>query len=172
MLIVSFLASLSGCSGIDHLRYADMQPKADLRNYFTGPLRAWGIIQDRSKNVVSRFDVKMVGRWDGDQGVLEEDFSYYDGSKQKRVWKIRRFSDENYEGTADDIIGKAKGSVRGNAMHWVYEMDVPVEGSTYRIKFDDWMWLLNDGVIINRSYLKKFGFTVAEITIVMMKENA
>ena len=50
-------------------------------------------------------------------------------------------------------------------------MDVTTEGgSTYRLKFDDWMWLMNDGVLMNRSYMKKFGITVGEITIFMKKK--
>jgi hypothetical protein len=50
-------------------------------------------------------------------------------------------------------------------------MDLDVDGSTYRIRFDDWMWAMNDGVVVNRSYLKKFGFTVAELTLFMQKQN-
>ena len=30
---------------------------------------------------------------------------------------------------------------------------------------------MNDGVLINRSYLKKFGLTVAELTIFMQKQQ-
>ena len=41
----------------------------------------------------------------------------------------------------------------------------------YRIRFDDWMWVMNDGVLINRSYLKKFGITVSELTIFMQKQK-
>ena len=48
-------------------------------------------------------------------------------------------------------------------------MDIEVSGKTYKIHFDDWMWLMNDGILINRSYLKKFGFTVAELTLFMQK---
>jgi len=48
---------------------------------------------------------------------------------------------------------------------------VPVDDKSYRLKFDDWMWAMDDGnVVINRSYLKKFGITVAEITIFMQKQ--
>ena len=50
-------------------------------------------------------------------------------------------------------------------------MDLPVDDKVYRIRFDDWMWQMNDGVLINRSYLKKFGFTVSELTIFMKKQK-
>jgi hypothetical protein len=147
-----------------------MQPAFDLKAYFNGPIKAWGIVQDWRGKVVSRFDVTMVGTWEGDKGTLEEDFNYYDGSTQRRIWKIKRINDTNYEGTAGDIIGKATGEISGNAVNWAYEMDVPVGDSSYRLKFDDWMWQMNDGVLINRSYLKKFGITVAELTLFMQKQ--
>jgi hypothetical protein len=48
-------------------------------------------------------------------------------------------------------------------------MQLPVKDKTYHFKFDDWMWQLNDGIVINRSYIKKFGITVAELTLFMQK---
>lgn len=161
---------LSACMHSDVTHYQGMKPEMDIQTYFSGPIKAWGIVQDWRGRVVSRFDVTMVGSWQGDNGTLEEEFTYYDGSTQQRVWKITKLEDGRYEGTAGDIIGTAKGQGSGNAVNWHYQMDVPVGDSTYRLKFDDWMWLMNDGVLINRSYLKKFGITVAELTIFMQKQ--
>lgn len=149
--------------------YQDTSPKADIQTYFNGPIKAWGIIQDWRGRVVSRFDVDMVGEWNGNTGTLKEDFRYYNGETQKRVWTITKQEDGSYIGQADDIIDQAKGRAEGSALFWNYSMDIPVDGRTYRLKFDDWMWQMNDGVLINRSYLKKFGFTVAELTLFMKK---
>lgn len=152
------------------LEYYDSQtPSFDVREYFNGPIRAWGLIQDRKGKVVTRFEVNMLGRWNGNTGVLEESFEYYDGRKQERVWTIQKLDAYRYRGKADDIVGEATGEQRGNAVRWSYVMDIEVEGKTYRIHFDDWMWLMRDDVLINRSYLKKFGFTVAELTLFMQK---
>lgn len=166
------IAFLSGCTGGQTLdRYKDAQPPLDLQEYFTGPIKAWGIIQDRSGKVTRRFDVDMIGTWEGDTGTLDEDFVYYDGETQKRIWTIKRLENGQYEGTAGDIVGKADGQVSGNTMRWAYQMDIEVDGKTYRLTFDDWMFLMNDGVLINRSYLKKFGITVAELTLFMQKQD-
>lgn len=167
---MGILCTLFGCNGIEPEKYLDQKPEADIKEFFNGPIKAWGIIQDRSGNVISKFDVDMVGKWDGNKGVLEEDFHYYDGTTQKRIWNISQLENGKYEGTADDIIGKAEGKTHGNMIYWEYEMDVPVDGKTYRLKFDDYMWAMNDGVVINRSYFKKFGFTVAELTLIMQKQ--
>ena len=163
---------ICSCSSSPDLElYKDQGPKLDLRDYFTGPIKAWGLVQDRSGNVIRRFDVDMVGSWKGNTGTLDEDFRYYDGEKEKRVWTIKRISNQEYEGKAGDILDKAEIKVQGNAMKWTYQMDLTVDGSTYRISFDDWMFLMNDGVLISRSYLTKFGFTVAELTLVMQKQK-
>ena len=162
------LTNLCGKS-LDH--YQDTSPKMDIKNYFNGPVKAWGLVQDWRGRVISRFDVEMVGAWEGDKGTLTENFVYYDGDKMKRVWTIKKLADGRFEGTASDIIDKAKGSTLGSAARWNYEMNLPVNDTTYRIRFDDWMWLMNDGVLINRSYLKKFGITVSELTIFMQKQT-
>ena len=129
------------------------------------------MVQDWRGRVVNRFDIDMVGKWDGDTGTLTEHFVYYDGKKQERIWTIKKLADGKYVGTAADIIDKADGKVNGSAVQWKYTMDLPVGDTTYRLNFDDWMWQMNDGVLINRSYLKKFGITVAELSLFMQKQK-
>ena len=152
--------------------YKNTEPKADLRAYFDGPMKAWGIVQDWRGRVVNQFDATMVGSWQGDVCTLKEEFHYYNGRVQKRIWTITKLADGNYQGTADDILGQATGKTQGHAVNWRYRMVVPVDDTTYRLKFDDWMWQMNDGVMINRSYLKKFGITVAELTLFMQKQES
>lgn len=150
--------------------YQDKDPKINIKEYFNGSIKAWGMVQDWRGRVVKQFDIKMIGSWDGDIGTLRENFYYYDGKTQERLWIIKKLDNGNYEGEASDVIGKAIGIEKGNAAQWSYIMDLEVDQKIFRIKFDDWMWLMNDGVLINRSYLKKFGITVAELTIFMKKE--
>lgn len=161
---------LSSCMSpsIDH--YDNTKPELDIKEYFDGPIQAWGIVQDWRGNVTRKFDIEMMGSWDGDVGKLEEDFAYDDGKTQRRVWTITKLSDKTYEGTASDIKGKADGKANGNAVQWNYQMYLEVDGKTYLVTFDDWMFLMKDGVLINRSYIKKFGITVAELTIFMKKK--
>ena len=170
-ILMGVTMGLSGCSGHSLKNYEASEPAMDLKEYFSGPIKAWGFVQDRSGKVTRRFDVTMEGSWEGDVGTLEEHFNYYDGETQKRIWTIRKLADGKYEGTAGDIIGKADGNVVGSAMRWAYQMDLPVGDKTYKITFDDWMFRMNDGILINRSYLKKFGITVAELTLFMQKQD-
>jgi hypothetical protein len=50
-------------------------------------------------------------------------------------------------------------------------MDLQVGDSNYKIAFDDRMFLMNDGVIVNRAFMKKFGLKVGELTVFMQKQN-
>lgn len=170
VLLMGILMALSGCAGHKVEKYEGQQPPLELTEYFNGPIKAWGIVQDRSGKVIQRFDVAMIGSWDGDTGTLKEHFEYYDGKTQERTWTIKKLADNRYEGTAGDIIGKAEGDLAGNTMRWAYQMELEVSGTKYKITFDDWMFHMNDGVLINRSYLKKFGITMAELTLFMQKQ--
>lgn len=168
---IGVLIMLSSCAANKIDYYKGTTPRADIKEYFNGPIKAWGIVQDWRGRVVRRFDINLVGEWHGDVGTLTEHFDYYDGEKQQRVWTIKKLPDGTFEGTASDIIDKATGRAEGSAVRWNYVMDLPVKDTTYHIRFDDWMWLMNDGVLINRSYLKKFGITVSELTIFMQKQK-
>ena len=103
--------------------------------------------------------------WQGDTGTLDEDFSYSDGTKQKRVWTLKKMADGKYIGTADDVVGEANGQVGGNALNWKYVLALPVDGKVYNVNFDDWMYLMDDQVMLNRAVMSKFGFRLGEVTL-------
>ena len=145
--------------------YASETPALDLQTYFNGTVDAWGIFQDRSGKVIKRFKVVIHCSWQGDTGTLDEDFSYSDGTKQKRVWTLKKMADGKYIGTADDVVGEAKGQVGGNALNWKYVLALPVDGKVYNVNFDDWMYLMDDQVMLNRAVMSKFGFRLGEVTL-------
>jgi len=149
--------------------YAGREPKLLLDEYFDGPLVAWGILQDRSGEVTRSFRVDMVGSWEGDSGVLEEDFVWSDGETERRVWRFRKLDEHNYIGTAGDVVGEAEGRAFGNALRWRYTLSLPWRDGTIDVHLDDWMWLIQDEILVNRSEIRKFGFRVAELTIFFQK---
>ena len=145
--------------------YAAERPQLDLKRYFNGTVDAWGMFQDRSGKVIKRFTVVMDCRWDGDTGVLDEHFTYSDGSTQRRVWTLKKTADGRYVGTASDVIGEASGSTGGNAFNWRYTLALPVDGKVYHVNFDDWMFQMDDEVMLNRATMSKFGFRLGEVTL-------
>ena len=160
---------LTGCAGPTPADYASQTPVLDLRSYFNGPLTAHGLFTDRSGKVVKRFTVAMNCHWQGDEGVLEEDFTYADGSKQRRVWTLKRQADGRYIGRADDVVGEALGQASGNALNGRYTLALPVDGTVYEVQFDDWMYLMDEKVMLNKAVMSKFGFRLGEVTLSFSK---
>ncbi len=171
---IALCLGLVGCAtSLDGNRYSAQTPAFGLFEFFEGSVKAWGLVQNRSGEVVQRFEVDIEGRVDGDELTLDEVFRYGLGEGvTERVWNISRNPDGSYVGTAGDILEKARGSSYGNAFRWTYEMDLPVGDKTYRVKFDDWIFALDERRIMNRSYIQKFGLDVAEVTIFMEKQSA
>ena len=160
---------LSGCATQQIETYAQDKPLLDLTQYFAGTLDAYGVFTDRSGTVVKRFTVVMVCTWNGDDGVLDEDFRYSDGSTQKRIWRLRKLGDGRFSGRADDVVGEARGETRGNTFHWTYTLNLPVDGRVFEVQFDDWMYLMTDKVMLNKAAMSKFGVRLGEVTLSFVK---
>lgn len=160
---------LSACSTSEMVLYAKEKPALDMQQYFNGTVDAWGMFQNRKGEVVKRFNVVIHCSWQGDVGTLDEDFLYADGTKQKRVWTLKKQPDGRYIGTADDVVGEAVGIVSGNALNWKYVLALPVEGNVYNVNFDDWMFLMDDKVMLNRAVMSKFGFKLGEVSLSFSK---
>jgi hypothetical protein len=167
------LSALAGCAGPQVSDYAAETPVLDLRQYFNGTVDAYGVFTDRSGKVVKRFTVVMNCQWQGapgqEVGVLDEAFTYSDGSRERRVWTLRRGADGRYTGTAGDVLGQAQGQEKGNAFAWNYTLKLPVDGRVFEVQFDDWMFLINDKVMINKAVMSKFGVRLGEVTLSFVK---
>ncbi|WP_018714449.1 DUF3833 domain-containing protein [Brachymonas chironomi] len=163
-------AVLAGCASPQVSDYAQQRPKLELDRYFNGRIRAHGIFQKRGGEVVRRFTVVMDCHWEGNQGVLDEAFSYSDGSTQRRVWRLTKHADGRYTGRADDVVGEAEGQESGNAFRWNYTLRLPVDGKEYDVQFDDWMFLVDERVMLNRASMSKFGITLGEVLLSFTKD--
>jgi Protein of unknown function (DUF3833) len=166
---LSFAAA--GCATTAAPPQAKATQQLALEDYFKGKTTAWGVFQDRNGTLVRQFKVDIEGTWTGNVLTLDERFDYADGAKEQRVWTIRKTSPTTYEGTAGDVRGIARGTVSGNQLTWVYDVDLKVGDRTVLVTFDDRMWLQPDGVLINRAKVKKFGITFGEATIVFQSPN-
>lgn len=168
-LVGAMVLGLGACASQNMAAYQNMQPSLDLREYFNGRLTAHGMFQDRSGQVIKRFTVTMDCSWQGDQGILDEHFTYADGTTQRRVWRLTRGADGRYTGQADDVVGQASGVVVGNAFNWNYTLRLPVDDTVYEVQFDDWMYLIDEHVMLNRATMRKFGVRLGEVTLSFMK---
>jgi hypothetical protein len=161
--------TLAGCAGPQIADHANDKPVLDLRQYFNGTLDAYGVFTDRSGKVVRRFTVVMRCSWNGEEGMLDEDFVYADGTTQKRIWRLKHLGNGRYEGRADDVVGVAQGQTAGNAFRWGYTLALPVDGKVWEVQFDDWMYLMDERVMLNKAAMSKFGIHLGEVTLSFVK---
>ena len=171
VLIISlfFTASCINNNSMKPTDFKNTEPTMTIEQYFNGPVKAWGLLQDRSGKVTRQFKADMTGSFEGDILTLKEDFYWTDGEKQNRIWNIKKINQNYYEGTAPDVIGKAKGYQYGSAFKFEYDLMVPFKGKNIKVSFDDWIFKQDEDVAINRATLTKFGFKVGELTVFFKK---
>jgi hypothetical protein len=165
LIALAAAPALASCAAPEVSEYAREAPALVLERYFDGRVTGWGMFIDRAGRIVKRFTVVMDCRWQGGDGVLDEDFTYSDGTKQRRVWRVRRSGPGRYVGRADDVIGEATGQASGNALRWNYTLALPVDGRTWEVQMDDWMVLVDERVLLNRTTMTKFGLRLGEVVI-------
>lgn len=169
-LPVLLLFLLTGCFAIDIREYRSNSPELDLFSYFTGYTKGYGIVQDRKGTLTRQFTVDIQGTVSDDGKLtLFEEFVWSDGEESTRTWVIGKTGEHTFTGTAEDVLQPAEGMSYGNVLNWQYQLDLEVDDRTWKINFDDWMFLVSDKVLINRAKMSKFGLMVGEVTIVFHK---
>ena len=164
------LLILTGCANtMKPTDFKDQKPRLIIEDYLSGNVKAWGVLQNRSGKVTRQFKADLNGKWDGSQLILDEVFNWTDGEKQTRQWTINKIDEHNYEGTASDVVGKAKGYSYGPAFKFEYVLLVPVKGKNIKITFDDWIFMQDERVAIKRAPMTKFGIQVAELAVMVVK---
>ena len=171
LILNTIFMTLFSCKSITTEDYSKNQPKLDIRQYLNGKVKAWGILEDRSGKITRRFTVDMEGTWNGNKGILDEKFIFDDGEKSTRIWTIVVSDDNNFTAIAGDVVGNAIGKQRGNSIQMAYTLDLEVgKGKRYNVALDDWMYLLDEKTLVNKSTIKKFGITFGKLTIFFKKD--
>jgi len=172
-LLIITLLFITSCSDTQSMKpedFKDQKPRLIIEDYLSGNVKAWGILQNRSGKVTRQFSAILNGKWDGRQLILDEKFNWNDGEIQTRQWQITKIDEHHYEGTAGDVVGKAKGYSYGPTFKFEYVLNVPVKGRDIKITFDDWIFMQDERVAINRAKMTKFGIKVAELTVMFVKD--
>jgi hypothetical protein len=149
--------------------HRDQAPRFDPKRDLAGKILCEGIVYGPFGRVVSRFVAQMEGRWQGDRATLTEVFRYDSGRIQHRAWDLRL---EGWQITAlaEDLIGPGRGEIAGNAVRMRYKIRLAREAGGHVLDVEDWMYLLENGTIMNRSQFRKFGIKLGELIATMRQE--
>ncbi|MEM9145231.1 MAG: DUF3833 domain-containing protein [Pseudomonadota bacterium] len=163
------LTAMAAC-GPDLADFEGQGPELELERFLDGRLTAHGVFEDRFGNLRRSFVVDVHGDWDGETLTLTEDFVYEDGTTEQRIWRLRQTGPESWTGTAAGVIGPATGEEAGNAFNWRYTIDLQTPDGPLRVSFDDWLWKLDDQVIVNRASVLKYGVEIGTLSIFFRRE--
>jgi predicted lipid carrier protein YhbT len=170
LLMTLIIATLTGCSQ-SVSEYNNETPRLSLEQFFQGESRAWGVLHNWQGKQSVRFTAELCGRWQGNSGDLYELFYFNDGRIEQRHWQLQQAADGSVSGTAADVVGQATGQLGGNTLYWQYTLRIPYNGDMTEVLVKDWLYLVDNENLINRSTLHKFGFTVGELTLSIQQQN-
>jgi hypothetical protein len=142
-----------------------------LEEYFVGRSVARG--RFRAINGVDRkFDVELLGTWDGRTLTLTEDFLFEDGARDRKVWRFEKIAPGHYLGRRDDVIGDVDVRIDGPTARFSYRLYLDAENRRNLVRFRDRMTLLADGGVRNTATVFKFGIPVAWVEVDFSRPEA
>ena len=122
--------------------------------------------------VSSRFVADMEGNWDGNRATLTEKFRYDSGATQNREWRLSLSNEGCINAEASDLVGPGLGRTEGLACEMRYRIRLPAEAGGHVLDVIDWIYLMPNGTILNRSQFRKFGIKVAEMVATLRQVPA
>ena len=164
-----FLLAATACSSVSVQDYAGLEPRFVPEEFFDGQLVAHGVVKDRGGKVIRRFRADIKAYWEDGIGTLEEDFVFDDGEIDRRVWVLTPDGEGGYIGTAGDVVGDGILELAGNSMFLDYVLRIPWRDGTIDIRIDDRMYLLDENTLMNESSMRKFGFEVGQLLLVIQR---
>ncbi|MBC7738224.1 MAG: DUF3833 domain-containing protein [Candidatus Saccharibacteria bacterium] len=167
VVVTALLYRFAGFSSQRPGHYAGQGPAFDPRHHLNGPILCEGVIYGPLGRVTARFVAQMEGRWDGNRGTLTERFHYDSGESQNREWRLSLGNDGTISAEADDVVGTGSGKVSGPAVQMLYRLRLPKGAGGHVLSVNDWMYLTENGTIMNRSQFRKFGLKVGELVATM-----
>ena len=140
-------------------------PAFDPVRFYTGHVRSWGVVENRSGEPVSEVSTDCRGEADGPDGLrMTQTLTMGDGKTQTREWRMRRVAPNRYEATANDMVGVATGESGGRAFHWTWTLATEPGNPLLDVSLEQWMYFHENGTMVNRTMIRKLGVLLAQVT--------
>lgn len=163
---LGLLASLLGaCASPPAAPVASAAPPLVLEQFFPGRTVGEGVFTNSWTGSERRFSVVIDGTWDGRTLTLVEDFAYADGEKDRKTWRLERTAPGVYAGTREDVVGKARAWTDGK----VVRLEYSVELGGWTVDFSDVLALRDDGSLVNRATVGKWGIRVGRVELFLRR---
>ena len=91
---------------------------------------------------------------------------------QERYRTLRIGDAGTIRANAPDLVGTGIGTQKGPAVQVLYKIKLDAASGGHELNVIDWMYLMENGTIMNRSQFRKFGIPVAELIATLRKVPA
>jgi hypothetical protein len=158
-------ATLAACSKpLPMAHFAATKPTFDAVAFWSGHHRSWGVIENRAGGPTDTVTTDCLGTPEGTDGLhMVQTLTLGDGTVQHRDWHLRR-NGHDFIATANDMVGEAHGTASGRVFHWSFVLATKPGNALFNVTFDQWMYLLDDGSMMNRTTVRKIGVIIAEVS--------
>ncbi len=165
-IAVLLAAGLCACAQpMPIAHFAGSGPQLDPVRFFTGHVRSWGVIENRSGAPTSTLATQCDGTLEPDGSLhMVQRLTYGDGEVKMRDWHMRRIAPGRFEATANDMVGTGHGESAGRAFHLHWALAAQPGDPFANVWLSQWMYLMDSGTVVNRTIISKLGVIVAEAT--------
>ncbi|HEY4040247.1 MAG TPA: DUF3833 family protein [Rhodopila sp.] len=140
-------------------------PGFDPVAFFDGHTQSWGVIESRDGAPTERIVTDGRGERDGSDRVrMVQHLSFQDGTTQERDWTLWRSGPDQFDATASDMVGTARGQTQGRIFHWRWVLARAPGNALMNVTMQQWMYQMADGSVTIRTTISKLGLIVAEVT--------
>ena len=149
-------AGLLGCgSPLPVSSFSATTPTLDPVRFFTGHVRSWGVMEDRSGQPTGVVTTDCIGEADGPDGLrMTQRLTIGGDPPATRTWHMTRVASGRFEA----------GEASGRAFHWQWTLALSPGNAIKDVTMDQWWYLLDDGSMLNRTTVSKLGYIAAEVT--------
>ncbi len=157
--------------------FRETQPILNLKEFYTGTLKAHGVARTLFGKVLRRFTADIKGSQEGDKLILNEFFTYDDGRTFNRQWELTQDNPEGtqFTGKGADIFGDIKAQTKGCAGLLKYTLKIPTKKSKSSFKtmaVIHWQYQIDETHALHFLRIKKFGFTIIKSTVMFVKDSS
>jgi len=166
LLWLAPLLLLAACdAALPIASFAGSKPEFDPLRFFSGHVRSWGVVENRSGEPTGTVVTDCDGRIEPDGGlVMSQRLTYGDGFSEAREWHMRRTGAGTYEATATGMVGTSQGTAAGRVFHLTWTLDARPGNPLAKVAVDQWMYMEDGGAVVNRTTISKLGVTLASVT--------
>jgi len=139
-----------------------------LESFFAGRTLGDGVFVNSWTKSQRRFQVVIDGTWDGRALALSEIYAYDNGLQERKSWRLLQTAPGVFTGTYDDTIGPAHIWSEGPVVRLQYKLKL----AGIALDFDETMALCDDGSVIDKARVTKWGIPVGRLEVVMRRAGS